>query len=332
MGALTLSVALSSNANTRPILDGRVGVEGVGLQASGIHPSEMFWRQLHFGDFDVSEMSLSSLFIASSLGRTEWVALPIFTSRRFFHTGIVVRRDSGIETPKDLIGRRVGVPEYQQTAAVWVRAALQHEFGVSPQNLHWFMERPLSRSHGGLTEFRAPEGVRLSFIDERTSLGQMLADGSLEAAAWYTAGTNLIDRTQRPAASLAEVRPIFADPVAEGVRYFRKTGILPVNHCVVVRRGLLESHPWLSLNLYSAFSQAKQLALDAVRTGLDPWAQIGDIDPGDVARARSHDPLPYGIINQRNVLDALSGHLVEQGLIPRPIRLEDVFDSHSFEV
>lgn len=332
MGALVLSAALSSNANTAPLLSGKVGVEGVELRTSAVHPSEMFWRQLHFGDFDVSEMSLSSLLIATALGRTDWVALPIFTSRRFFHTGIVVRRDSGIETPADLAGRRVGVPEYQQTAAVWVRAALQHEFGVLPQDLRWFMERPLSRSHGGETDFSPPPGVALSFIDESTSLGAMLANGGLDAAAWYTAGDNLVDRTQTAAAAVPELRPIFADPVAEGIRYFRKTGILPVNHCVVVRRRLIEQYPWLSLNLFSAFLRAKRSALDATRAGLAPWAQLGAIEPAQVAQVGRLDPLPYGILGQRHVLEALTGHLVEQGLTAHQVALEDIFDPHSFEV
>src|SRR5215468_5909622 len=116
---LDLSVALSDNPNTRPLLDGRVEPEGIRLTASAVHPSEMFWRQLRFGEFDVSEMSMSSLLISTTRGPTPWVALPVFTTREFFHTRILVRTDAGIAAPADLRGKRVGVPEYQQTAAIW---------------------------------------------------------------------------------------------------------------------------------------------------------------------------------------------------------------------
>jgi 4,5-dihydroxyphthalate decarboxylase len=329
LAALTLSAALSKNAMTAPLLDGRVRPEGIELHASGVHPSEMFWRQLRFGDFDVSEMSLSSLFIATAQGRRDWVALPLFTTRRFFHTRIVVRADAGIDTPADLAGRRVGVPEYQQTAAVWTRAALQHEFGVLPRDLEWFMERPLSRSHGGVTGFTPPEGVELSFIDERTSLGTMLATAELDAAIHYTADHNLVDRTRAQAADVPGLTTLFPDPVAEGVRYYRKTGILPVNHCVVIRRDLLDRHPWLSLNLYAAFLRAKETALESARAALQPWEQLGALD-GE--RAREVDPLPYGLRDQRHVLDAIAGFLLEQGLTTRRVALEEVFDERGLEL
>src|SRR5262249_59731122 len=125
---LALSLALSDNPNTRPLLDGRVQAEGLRLVPTAVHPSEMFWRQLRFGDFDISEMSMSSLLISISRGPTPWVALPVFTTREFFHTRILVRIDAGITAPADLAGKRVGVPEYQQTAAIWGRGVLQHAF------------------------------------------------------------------------------------------------------------------------------------------------------------------------------------------------------------
>ena len=124
---LELSIALSDNERTRPIIEGRVQAEGIRLVPTVVHPSEMFWRQLKFQEFDVSEMSLSSFTIASSLGPTPWVALPVYTMRHFFHTRIMVRTDRGIEAPSDLKGKKVGVPEYQQTAALWARGVLQHE-------------------------------------------------------------------------------------------------------------------------------------------------------------------------------------------------------------
>src|SRR3981081_3626268 len=128
---LQLSLAITSNPRTWPILDGSVKPDGIELVPTILHPSELFWRQLRFADFDVSEMSFSSLMIARAGGDERWVGLPIFTTRKFFHAQILVRRDAGIEKPADLRGKRVGVPEYQQTAERWARGILQHEFGVS---------------------------------------------------------------------------------------------------------------------------------------------------------------------------------------------------------
>ena len=163
-----LVVAINDDASVRalkgegrPILDGDVTAQGITLFPTAVHPSEMFWRQLKFADFDVSEMSMSSLIIATSRGKTPWVALPVFTSREFFHTRALVTVSSGITKPEELRGKRVGVPEYQQTAAIWIRGILEEEFGVRPQDIEWFMERTPERSHGGATGFTPPAGVRM---------------------------------------------------------------------------------------------------------------------------------------------------------------------------
>src|SRR3954463_11683204 len=138
---LQLSIGMGWNPRTWPIFDGRVKADGIDLLPSRVFASELFWRQLKFADFDVSEMSMSTLMMATAGGDERWVGLPIFTTRKMFHTEILVRRDSGIAQPADLKGRRVGVPEYQQTAALWARGALQHEFGVLARDMEWWMER-----------------------------------------------------------------------------------------------------------------------------------------------------------------------------------------------
>ena len=161
---LELSIALSENENTRAVLDGRIAPDAIKLHPTALHPSEMFWRQLKFAEFDVSEMSMSSLTIATSQAPTQWVALPVFTTREFFHLRMLVRVASGIQAPADLKGKRVGVPEYQQTAAIWGRGVLQHEFGVHPRDMEFFMERTPETSHGGATGFKPPEGVTVHRI------------------------------------------------------------------------------------------------------------------------------------------------------------------------
>src|SRR5215831_11730931 len=206
---LELSIALSDNANTRPLLDGRVEAEGIRLIPTAVHPSEMFWRQLRFGEFDVSEMSMSSLLISTSRGPSPWIALPVFTTREFFHTRILVRIDAGIATPADMRGKRVGVPEYQQTAAIWARGVLQHEFGVHTKDIAWFMERPPEKSHGGATGFIPPAGVKLAFIPPTTNIGEMLVGGELDATLLYLTADNLVDRSRIDLAGDPRVRPLF---------------------------------------------------------------------------------------------------------------------------
>ena len=325
MPPLSLSLCVSRNPRTEPLLSGEVTPEGIEWAVSAVHPSEMFWRQLKFADFDVSEMSLSSLSIAASQGIRDWIALPIFTTRMFFHTRIVVREGAGIETPADLAGKTVGVAEYQQTAAVWSRGALLHEFGVSPEQMTWWMERPPAKSHGGSTGFQPPPGVTLSYIPPDVSMGQMLAAGDLDAAIVYLADRNLVDRSRQEASAVPGLHPLFPDPMAEGVRYFKKTGLFPINHCVVVRAALLEKHPWIALNIYSAFLAAKEAAAAPLAAAAEPWEQVGLVAPGTIHTLRTADPMPYGVAAQQQVFEALGTYLHEQGLISSRLAVEELF-------
>lgn len=323
MTRLRISACLSRGPVTSPLAD--AAPEGIEWTVSYVHPSEMFWRQLKFGDFDVSEMSLATLLIQHQRGVRDWVALPIFTMRRFFHTGIVVRADSGITRPEDLRGARVGVPEYQQTSAVWSRAALQHEYGVKPTDVSWFMERPPDLSHGTATGFEPPAGVSLTRLDGTDTLAAMFGRGELDASLVHLTETNLVDRGTSLGERRAEVRPLFPDPRAEGLRYLRSTGLLPVNHCVVVRRSLVEQHPWVVLNLFAAFQRAKESALRAAAEITTLFGDTGRLAPEAADAVRHGDPLPYGFVSERPVLEALAGFLAEQGLVEKPVDLTEVF-------
>src|SRR5262249_5577997 len=294
MARLALSIALSDNPNTRPLIDGAVAPEGISLTATVIHPSEMFWRQLRFAEFDVSEMSMSSLLISTARGPTPWVALPVFTTREFFHTRILVRADAGIAVPADLRGKRVGVPEYQQTAAVWSRGVLENEFGVRPRDVEVFMERVADKSHGGATGFKPPAGVTVHPIPASTNIGEMLAAGELDATLLYLTDRNLIDRSRIDLSADKRVRSLFPDRAAEGRRYYAKTAIYPINHAVVVRRSLVEQHPWIALNLYSAFAAARAQVLRAGSVALASHFETGVI-ADDVRRTLAADPMAYGV-------------------------------------
>jgi 4,5-dihydroxyphthalate decarboxylase len=333
MANLELSFSIGRNPRSNPILTGEVKPEGIDLHASSIHPSELFWRQLGFQEFEASEMSMSSLLMAISHGIDTWVAVPIFTSRTFFHTGVLVAEGSGITEPGQLNGKRVGVPEYQQTAALWARGILQHEYDVDPRKIHWYMERPPERSHGGATGFVPPEGVDLQYMSRDTDMGEMLANGEIDAALLYIAGANnLVDRSSRPLGDPGSGALRLFDRRAEATRYFKKTGLFPVNHCVAVRRDVVESNPWVPVALYEAFVEAKQLAQRRTNASIENFAELGLIDEAAEADLLGTDLFPYGIKANGHLLDTITQYSYEQGLSSRLLTIEDIFHPSTLEL
>jgi 4,5-dihydroxyphthalate decarboxylase len=324
MGALQLSLIMSANDRSRPVLDGAIKPDGIDLTCTTAHPSEIFWRQLHFKEFDVSEMSLSSLLMAVAHGNRDWVGLPIFTSRRFFHTGAWIRIASGIDKPEDLEAKRVGVPEYQQTAALWSRGVLEHEFGVEPKDIEWWMERTEERSHGGATGFQPPAGIRFNRIPADQSIGSMLLEGKLDATLLYLTSNNLVDRSRIELDGNPAFRLLFPDPVAEGQRYYRKTSIFPINHGMVVRRSIYEQHPWVVLNLFNAFRRAKEKLAARMRELVSTHLELGLVGP-EAIQALTVDAYPYGVKSNQKVLETVAQYSYEQGLTPRVVQMDEVF-------
>jgi 4,5-dihydroxyphthalate decarboxylase len=333
---ITLSAALTNNPRTWPVLDGRVRIEGVDLVPTVLHPSEMFWRQLSFAEFDISEMSISSLLMAKSKGDERFVGIPVFTTRRFFHTSLLVRRDAGIEQPADLKGKRVGVPEYQQTAALWTRGVLQHEFGVRDRDMEFWMERPPEKSHGGATGFAPPPGVTVHRVPSDKNLGSMMLSGELQAVIHYlahaanSADRNVVDRSTVDLKSQPEIRTLYPDPVAEGVRYYKKTGIYPINHGMVIKHELHDKHPWLALNIVKAFGEANDIANRERMAHLDYYFETGAI-PADARKATAASILNHGIRANRKTLETIAQYSNEQGLTPRVMKLEEIFAPSTLE-
>ena len=325
-----LSLAIASNPRSWPILDGTVKPDGIELIPTILHPSELFWRQLRFADFDVSEMSFSSLMMARAGGDERWVGLPIFTTRKFFHAQILVRRDAGIDKPADLKGKRVGVPEYQQTAALWARGILQHEFGVSPTEMEFWMERVPSHSHAGATAFKPPPGVTIHQIPPEKDIGGMMLAGELDAVLHYLTSRNLVDRSRADLDNHPAIKPLFADPAAEGVRYFRKTGIFPINHGMVVRRAIAEKHPWVVLNLLKAFDAANEIANAQRMEHIEYHRAAGLIAP-DAVKALAEPVLRHGIKANRKILETAAAYSLEQGLTPRLMKLDEVFAASTMD-
>jgi len=306
---LPLSIGMTSNPRTWAVFDGRVKADGIDLIPSRVHPSELFWRQLRFADFDVSEMSFSSLMMARARGDERWVGVPVFTTRKFYHAAILVRHKAGIAAPADLKGKRVGVPEYQQTAALWARGVLQEEFGVEPRHMEFWMERGASRSHGGAVGFTAPPGVTIHTVPPEKSLGSMMLAGELDAVLHYIVDRNLVDRSTAELWNHPDIGPLFPDPVAEGVRYYRKTGIFPINHGMVVKREIADR-------------ERLEHAEYHVATGLLP--------PG-AAEALRAPLVRHGIRANRKTLETAARYSREQGLTPRLVALEEVFAPSAME-
>jgi len=331
MSDLDLSIAFVANPRTQPILDGTVKPDGIDLVCTAGNPGEIFWRQLKFGDWDASEMSFSSLMIAVARGDDRFVGLPIFTTRRFFHANILVRRAAGIERPEDLKGRRVGVTEYQQTAALWTRGALLHEWGVADRDMEFFMERTPDKSHGGATGFKAPDGVTVHQIPAEKNVGQMMLDGQLDAALHYRGWASSVNRSNTDLRRHPAICTLFSDPHAEGVRYYEKTGLYPINHGMCIKREIVERHPWVVLNLVRAFERASALAdahrLEHVEAHIDTG-----LLPADAREALKTRVIRHGIIANRKVLETAAQYSVEQGLTPRLMRLDEVFATATMDV
>src|SRR5438874_1604419 len=281
MARLELTLAMTSNPRSAPVLSGATRADGVTFRATVAGAPDIFWRQLHDQEFDVSEMSMSSLLITIARGNRDWVGLPIFTQRHFFQTWAWVRTDAGIDTPGDLKGKRVGVPEYQQTAALWTRGILEHDFGVAPRDMDWYMERSVERSHGAATGFEPPEGVRFQYIAADKSIGSMMMNGELDATLLYIGRSTMVDRSTVVFDDTnPKVRRLFPDTDAEGQRYFRNTGIFPINHGMVLRRSLYERHPWLALNIFNAFRLAKEQVAARTRQLVATHLDLGLLPAG----------------------------------------------------
>ena len=331
MPKLTLSFISQFNERVQPLMDGTIQPEGLEVIPTYSHPAETFWRQLKFQEFEIAEMSLSSYLIARSRGVVDMVALPVFPSRWLFHTWFAVHTDSGVQEPGNLVGKRIGVAEYQQTAALWTRGILEHDFGVSQYNVDWYMERTEQLSHGGVTGFTPPPGISFHRIPPDKNMASMLVSHELDAAAvlgpWARVAS-LLDRSSRVprrGGDWSKVKPLFPDPIAEGARFFKKHRFVPANHTYIIRGDIHRKYPWVASNLYTGFVKAKALALEKLTERIPSALFFG---PEYLAMTRNifgDDPFPYGLTANRPMLELLIDYSHEQGLTASKMRVEELF-------
>ena len=319
MSELTLSFVSNYNERVEPLMNGTIKAAGIEIIPTYSHPSETFWRQLKFQEFEVAEMSMSSYLIARSRG-ADMIALPVFPSRRFFHAEQSYHVDSGIKEPSDLNGKRIGVGEYQQTAALWARGILEHDFGVSQYKVRWYMERAEELSHGGATGFTRPPGISFNRIPPDKSMATMLVNHEIDVApiaGHLSRAVNVIDRSTRIRAAEGDwsnVKPLFPDEISEARRFIAKHGFVPVNHTYIIRGDVYREHPDAAVKLYDAFVRAKTHAAETLLERIPDALVFG---PEFLAMTRDvlgDDPFPYGIKANRAMLETLVDFSHEQGL------------------
>jgi 4,5-dihydroxyphthalate decarboxylase len=318
MATLTLTLACGDYDRTLALRTGTVRVPGVELRVFALEPEEMFYRMARLRDFDVAELSLSTYTVLRGRGEP-LVAIPVFPSFAFRHSAIFVRNDADIGEPRDLIDKRVGVPKYHMTAAVWIRGILEDEYGVSPSDLRWF--------EGGEgvavkeVDVTLPSGLRHQVVPGDRALGHLLATGELDA----------FIGARRPAAPSAAggaaVGRLFPDFRRVERLYFQKTGIFPIMHTVVLKEELARAHPWLPRALFDAFSEAKRLAYQrladtAALPYVLPWL-VAEVE--ETRALMGDDPFPYGVARTRRTVETLAGYSFRQGLAPRLLSVEDLF-------
>jgi 4,5-dihydroxyphthalate decarboxylase len=337
MAKLTLSFISAFNERVEPLMNGTIAVEGIELVPTYSPPSETFWRQLKFQEFDVGEMSMSSYLIARSRG-FDMIALPVFPSRRLFHTELAYHVDSGIKTPPDLVGKRLGVGEYQQTAALWTRGILEHDFGVSQYKVHWYMERSEELSHGGATGFTPPPGISFTRIPPDKSLASMLVNNELDAAAIagpWTRAPSVIDRSSRitgGGGDWSKMRPLFPDRMAEGTRFYQKWGFLPVNHAYTIRGEIYKKYPWVVFNLYTGFVKAKEHFNAKLVESIPAALFFGREYLAMTQAIFGEDPYPFGVKANRKMLETLIDFSYEQGLTEKKLKVEELFAASTLDL
>lgn len=314
MADLRLTLACGPYDRTLALQDGSVKPDGIELTYVARQPAEIFWRMLQYREFDVSELSLSNYVSLVDTGQCPFIAIPVFPSRVFRHGYIFINTGSGIRAPADLAGRRGGVPEYTMTAAVYIRGMLEHEYGVRPTQVEWIQGR------ADRIERKLPSDLRITRAPAGQDLGDLLERGEIDFLT--TANNPVCFRRGAPS-----VRRLFPDYKTLEREYYRRTGIYPIMHTVVVRRDIYDQHPWVALSLYQAFCAAKERCYRLlVETGAAKatlaWLQAA-LEEEQAVFGR--DWWSYGLEANRPSLEALLQYSHEQGLTDRRLSVEDLF-------
>lgn len=323
---IELSIAMGDYDRTRAIFDGRVQVDGVDPVCMLLSPEEMFFRAFRHHDFDVSELSLSSYCVALARGDPHYIAIPVFLSRAFRHTSIYIRKDRGINEPQDLAGKKIGIAEYQQSANVWIRGVLEQDYGVRPADIHWVQGGMDTPGRPEKLALDLPADVRIESAPAGATLNEMLAEGDIDGfigPRW----PRCFDEGH------PEIGRLFTDSIAVATEHFKRTGFFPIMHLVGVRRSLANDHPWLPSALLKAFTQAKDIAIEALTDTSATKVTMPFVEDNlsAVTELMGRNFWPYGVDNNATTLAAFCEMHFQQGLSARRLTVDELFHPSTYE-
>ena len=337
--AVHITMAFSDNPRVEPLRDGTVKPEGIDLEMLTVPPSDLFYRNLAYDEFDASEMSISETLLAlerSDGSKWDWSALPVFLSRGHVWPSLYVNSESGIESLADIRGKRVGIPDYDMTAGLWFRATLKDLYGIEAGDNTWFNGRTKEHSHGGALglDDSGPVGVTHHWLTLDETLDVMLDRGEIDAFTAMRSGgrvttgdPTVIDRYGGTATSgNPRIRKLLGDNGKTVVyEYYQKTGFFHCNHHVIVQNRILREHPWVALELYKALQRSKEVAIRRAREAQAAYLYFPGSDFAEQAAVIGENPFPIGIRAMgKNVERAVQASL-EQGLLTKPLELEDIY-------
>ncbi len=326
MATLRLTLACWDYDRTRALADGSVRPDGIDLNYLMQPVEETFFRMLRYKEYDCSEMSLSSYSASLNQENPPFIAIPAFPSRFFRHSSIFVSAKSGIRKPEELKGKRIGVPEYQMTAPVWIRGILSDDYGVKVTDVEHLSGGEEEPGRDEKLKLDLPPSIKLKPIGPAQTLSKMIADGEIDAL--VTARAPSTFQTQPD-----KVRRLFPDYMDVERAYYRRTKIFPIMHTVVIRRDVYAKNPWVAQSLYKAFVAAKAKAYElydqtAALPAMLPWLTA---HLEDTRREMGSDWWPYGLEPNRGVLDTFLRYHHEQGLSRRRLAPEELFARETLE-
>jgi 4,5-dihydroxyphthalate decarboxylase len=322
---LELSLACQTNDRTRALLDGKVLVDGCKLNFISAPAEEIFQRAFRHGEFDISELSLGTHLLTTARGQSRYIGVPVFLSRSFRHSAIYVRTDRGIDSPQALKGCRIGVPDFQQTAGIWVRGILGDEYGVGSRDVRWVVGGLEQAGREARVPYKLPDDILVEPIAANQTLAQLLDAGEIDAV--------IAPRPPSCFGRNAQVQRLFPDFRLNEEAWFSKTGVFPPMHVLGIRRALVEQHPWLPVNVYAAFRKSRDLGLgelsvtDTLRV-MHPWIT------SEFERVKSlmgNDYWRYGVKENRPDLDTLQRYARSDGLIEDEVPMNQLFATSTFD-
>lgn len=320
MSKLKLTLACLDYDRVKPLMTKAVEPAGIDLNILPYSPDDSVWPMVRYQEFDASEMTLATYTMLRGKGEAPFIAIPVFLARAFPHGGIFVNTKAGIKEPKDLEGKKVASGQFQMSIAVWARGILQHEYGVDPKTIEWYT----GRAEVGL---ELPPEMKVTLFPPGKMLADRLEDGEIDALIAPRIPPKF--RKEHP-----HIKRLFPNPKEVELEYYKRTGLFPILHMVVIKESIYEEHPWVASSLYRAFLKAKEICYQDLSDTMEglrytvPWL---DSYMEEVWRIMGQDFWPYGLKANRHVLETYIQYLHEQHLIDRVIPAEELFAKNALD-